>query len=351
MKKVILSLILTLMLLPIASVFSACGGDKGYNLNNLQKDFTEIATVNNNVIFDDGKLKFDYSNHSEITDLIESNYPSLEKYNFVFENSTVFISAYIDECSNNKSTNNVELKNNINNSLKEFSLAVRDVNECFDMFSEYLYENKENPRAENCVERFENLIYSYEKAYSTAGNLSNNLSNLYFNYVLKDGNPNVAELGIENFASTVIIKFESRLKYQISNLTQCFVEKYVGGDMANKIAHNQASFNLDSNSYKTNVESLTKPIVSIDAAVQKAEANKETFYNLAVQAQNFQSALNNDQNKFVLACNSIEYVVVNSNENKTPIEELNIAIINSNDSLVLAYNSVLSDMLDVITNT
>ena len=41
MKRKILSLLLVLMFIPTAFLFSACK-DKGYNLNNLQKDLMQL---------------------------------------------------------------------------------------------------------------------------------------------------------------------------------------------------------------------------------------------------------------------------------------------------------------------
>lgn len=350
LKKIVLSLILVLMLLPIASIFSACGKSDGYNLNKLQKQYWEIATANNNVVKEDDKLKIDYPNHSQIISTISTNYPSLEKYNTVFENLTEFMSSYVDECSNNRVTNNVKLKNQIKKDLNLFSIAVRDVNEAFDMFAEFIYTNKSTPRAEECVERYENLIFLYERAYQTASNLSNDLSNLYYNFVLKDGNPDIYKRGSSDFESLVVTKFESRLKYQISNLTQCFVEMYIGGDFAHKVANNEKTFNLSENSYSASVTALRDNITSVEGAIEKAETNKAEFYELSVQAQNFQTALNNNQSKFVKAYNDVEYVLVQPKGNKTAYEELCVSIVEENYNLVMGYNSVLADMLDIISN-
>ena len=74
MKRKILSLILVLMLLPIASVFSACGKDKGYNLNNLANDFNAIASDNNNIVLENGKFVFDYDRHNHLTYVLNKSF-------------------------------------------------------------------------------------------------------------------------------------------------------------------------------------------------------------------------------------------------------------------------------------
>ena len=356
MKKKILSLILVLMLLPIASLFGACGKNDGYNLNNLEKDFKKIAKANDNVELVEGVLTFDYSNHPEVQTVINSTepYTSLNNYNYVFYNLMNFACSYIDECSNNSSTNNVKIKNNIEQNLDELSKSINDVNECFNMFAEMVHVSQSNPTEKACLSRYENLIKTYEDMYQSAINFSNSLSNLYYNHILKDGNPNVYSIGLTNFdANMIITKFESRIKYQLSNLSQSFVEMYIGGNLADKIVNQETTFDLTQNDYSTKVQSLNKQIESIQIAVEKAnhEDNKQNFYSLAVQAQNIQEMLNNDREKFVEACNSIDYITVKASLSSTAYEDMCVSIIESNYDLVTTYNGVLSKMLDIVANS
>ena len=342
------------MLLPIASLFGACGKDDGYNLNNLQKDFNKIENENNNVVITDGNLTFDYSNHENINGIINSTspYTSLKDYNYVFTNSMSFICSYIDECSNNDATKNATLKNRIKNDLDKLSLTIRDVNECFDLFAEALYGNMANPKAQPCLDRYENLIYTYQAMYVSAGNLTNSLADLYYNHVLNDGNPNVFGGGKANFnVATVVNKFESRIKLQLSNLTQCFVETYISGDLAKKVAKSETTFSLTKYDYKTNVEALNKPIKSVQTAIEKAIVNKNDFYELSVQAQNFQTTLKNDIDKFVIACNDIDYAVIKTDATASAHDKMCVSIVESYYNLVSTYNNVLVKMLNIVTNS
>ena len=95
---------------------------------------------------------------------------------------------------------------------------------------------------------------------------------------------------------------------------------------------------------------LTDGKKGMQGAIEKAETNKAEFYELSVQAQNFQTALNNNQSKFVKAYNDVEYVLVQPKGNKTAYEELCVSIVEENYNLVMGYNSVLADMLDIISN-
>ena len=119
MKKKILSLILVLMLLPIASILVGCDEDKGYNLNNLQNDFNLIVYENNNIAQKNDGIVFDYSNYAELKTTIENTQPYsyLSDYNFIFDNLMKFPCSYVGACSTNGAVKNTSLKNQIKNYL------------------------------------------------------------------------------------------------------------------------------------------------------------------------------------------------------------------------------------------
>ena len=150
--------------------------------------------------------------------------------------------------------------------------------------------------------------------------------------------------------SLVVSKFESRIKYQLSNLSQNFVKMYISGDFAQKIVNSETTFNLNEHQYATNVEALDKELESVQVATEKANHtdNKLKFYNLAIQAQNIQETLNNDRDKFVEACNFVDYKQVKNDDSATAHEKMCVSIIESNYALVLAYNNVLTQMLDIV---
>ena len=353
MKRKLLSLILVLMLIPFASLFSACGNDDGYNLNHLQKDYNKIAKENNNVQMVEGNIVFDYSNHPFVENVISSiePYTSISSYNFVFENLMAFSNSYIDECSNNGKTKNAKIKNEVKENLNQLSKSIGDVNECFNMFAEMINVSQEDLTGNACLSRYENLIKTYEDMYQSAVNFTNSLSNLYYNHILRDGNPNIHSIKYEKFdANVVITKFESRIKYQLSNLSQCFVEMYIGGDFAEKIVNSETTFDLNQNNYLNNVTALEKEIESVQIAIEKANHinNKQNFYNLAIQAQNIQETLNNDRDKFVEACNFVDYCVAKTNISATALEEMCVGIVDSTHSLIVEYNNVLTQMLNIV---
>ena len=349
MKKKIISLILVLMLLPIASLFTACGKDKGYNLNALNTDFNHIKNEN-------GKFVFDYSSYENLDYIIRSYNPYVEllDYNYVFYNLMSFAYEYVPVCSNNFLTKEVGIKNQVRDDLVALKKSIGDVNKCVNMFASCVIDaSGEEITSFDCLTRFENLLSTYEDMFKKASNFNNSLSNLYFNYALRDGNPDVYSIGLENFDSSVVIsKLRARIKYQISSLSQNFVEIYIDGDLDERIAKEEKTFELDSEDYpyKSMVESIDKTFEEETATeiINKDQTKKETFYNLSVQAQNIQAIMNNDKDKFIIACNNIDYGLVVKEATITPYEQMCVDIIDGNYQLVCDYNYVLTEMLKTI---
>ena len=342
------------MLIPFASLFVACGKNDGYNLNNLNVDFYNIANESDNIVNKNGRLEFDYSSHNNLNEVLNSTapYTELTKYNEVFDNLMSFAFEYVAECSNNGLTDDANIKNTVEKDLASFKKSINDVDKNVNMFAEIInISYGVDVKADVCLLRYENLLVSYSKMFESAINFGNSLSNLYFNYILKDGNPNVYSIKLEDFNSSVVVnKLNSRVQYQISNLSQCFVEMYVDKNLAKQIANEETSFNLYNYNYLSNVAAIDKTFDEETASeIANNEANKEEFYNLSVQAQNLQSTLNNNKNKFVTACNDIDFIVINSNlDSANPHEEMCHYIILENYQLITEYNSVLSSMLNIL---
>lgn len=358
MKKKLLSLIMVLMLLPIVALFSACGKD-GYNLNNLNTSFKEIVTENENLKQSGKGFEFDYSNHEKLNTAINDTVPysELKDYNYVFNNLMGFTFEYIEVCSDNKVTDNVELKNEIERNLKDLKTSIHDVNECVNMLAEIINATNGNNLFEKvCLDRYKNLLKTYDSLFESAIRFNDSLTKLYFNHVLKDGNPNVyekvgAEFDTAKFDANVVVnKINSRIKFQVANLTKNYLETYVlGGQLAENIADIKAVFNLNYKNYQSNVTKISKQI-NETIAIERLNTNEklEAFYNLSVQAYNIQETINNDQSKYDYACNLICYVEVAKKEHPTANELMCLSIIQANQDLINNYNTVLANMLGIL---
>lgn len=350
MKKKILSLILVLMLLPIASLFSACGKKDGYNLNNLSADFSAIDKENNNINFVDGNVEFDYSSHAHLYEIFNglAPYKSMHTYNDLTNNILSFACEYVHACSNNDLTDNAALKNEVKTNLDNLKSAFSRVNENINVFAEIIHISyPDNLNADACLLRYENLLIAYEDLFNKSISFNNSLQDLYFNNILKDGNPNVASVSVENFdVNTVVSKLRSRIKYQISNLSQSYVEMEIDGkEFSKKVVSGEIVIDLTGTDYQNNVNALKDAL-----AAEKAGnvTNKDLFYDLAVKAYNIQATLNNDKGKFVLACNSIAYSNVIGDVKASAFEKMCADIIESNRDIIYYYNSVLTGMLAVV---
>ena len=360
MKKKILSLILVLMLLPFASLFVACGKENVTDLSGLDNEFNKIVTENNNISEVDGKFIFDYSVHDNLANIINENSPynELNNYNYVFDNLMSFSFSYIDECSIKDKDITEDIKNEVESNLADLKRSINNVNESVNMFAEMvIVANGEEITSPACILRFENLLVSYNTMFEKAINFSNSLSNLYFNHILKGGNPNVYGLGLDNFDANIVVnKFRSRAAYQLSNLSQSFVEMYVEGNLSRKIANKETTLDLTKYNYKSNIEAIVNAVGSNfeeNIAAEKAnnETNKFKFFELSVQSQNIQATLNNDRNKFVTACNDIDYVEVKNDETANAHDKMCVSIIEENYNLICNYNAVLAEMLQIMLNT
>ena len=353
MKKKILSLILIMMLLPIASIFSACSNSKGYNLDILDDEFYKITEQNNNLVNNNGVIEISYSSHENLGEIVASTdpYKQLANYNVLFNNLMSFPHNYIKSCSNNNLTDNAEIKNNVERDLNAFAKAMKDVNNCINIFAENVIVDTELTSAA-CLDRFENLLDSYLIMFEAASDFNSSLSNLYFNYILKDGNPDVYSMGENNYAPAVINKLRARVAFQIGNLSECFIEMFVDGTLAKRVASGTGTLDLSQYNYNANVGALNIAFEE-EGAVYKLSVNSENnskFYEYAVKAHNIQATLNNDRQKFLTACKKIKFSNVIENDYADPFEKICSHIILNNFELVKQYNSVLVNMLNTIKN-
>ena len=353
MKSKIWSLILVLMLLPMASIFSACKKEDNSDLSLLDDTFYNIASENNNIKIVDDKLLFDFSSHEKMANLVDTTapYSELQKYVEVYNNLMTFTFSYIDNCSINSKAITKDVKDQIESDVHEFSKAIKNVNEKFNMLSEIVIVSENDTLNNACVGRFENLLNSYQTLFQTAINLNSSLNDLYFNKIVNNSNPDVYSVGeVKLNPGDVISKLESRVKSQISCLTESFVEMYIDENLSNAIANQTLTMDLIFKEYKTNIDNIViYQDINEEELIEQANTNKKAFYNLAVKAQNIQSTQNNNRGKFIVACNAIEYTTIKNNSNATAYQKMCVSIIEENEKMLKEYNDVLLAMIKIGT--
>lgn len=360
MKK-LLCLLLVAILIPSVFVFSACGNDNAYKLSSLSADYSKIDDYEN-VKMEKNKIVFDYDkfvyeNEHILTYCIDNvePYTELKNYNTLLNNILIFVYEYIDVCSNDNIEADAKIRNEVKFNLDEMNSAIKDVDTYINQWYDVIrFKYNDNILDSACLSRFETLLESYSDLYQKAINFSNTISRIYYKYALNDSNPNIYEKGYAQFdASVVVSKLPGRIRYQISNLSQSFVEMYVDGeDLAKFITDETSSgfgkMDLTQYNYLNSVNSISKDI-DLNKAVEIANniANKEKFYNLAIDAYNIVNIIDNDYEMFIKACNNVIYTEVNSSSSS--LDQVYAKLIENNKFIINRYNLVLTEMVDIIT--
>ena len=364
MKKRFLSLLLVLFLLPSIFLFGGCG-EEGYKLTNLEADYKKMVSNCDNITMQDNKIVFDYTNHKLGNQeyLVEAinvaPYNQINNYNALFDNLMGFVYEYVDVCSNKNIDASNEIKNNLKQDLDNLSIAINDVDAYINQWAELIqFHYNDDITNEQCVARFKTLLASYNNLYQSAINFSNAVADLYYNYALNDSNPRIDNIELDKFdASVIISKLQGRVKYQVSNLSQVFVEKYIDGqDLETVITTKDEEYgfvgvlDLNISAYLDKVNSIERVFgAGFDAETAVTIANgaskKQDFYDYAIQAYNMQNILDNDNSMFISACNKVAYGKANLEfDDQAKYKE----IIDDYNAVVNNYNSVLVSMIDLL---
>lgn len=358
MKKQILSLLLVLLIVPSVFLFSGCKDDS-YQLKNLETDYQNMVSGCENIKCEDNKIVFDYSKHligstQYLNEVIKIEpYNQILNYNELFNNLMCFVYENIDSCSNNNIEASAETRNELKTEIDDLGLALRSVDVYINQWAEAVEFNYAGDDLLNvqCISRYRYLLSAYNELYQNAISFSNSIANLYYNNALSNSNPRIDNIELADFDSGIVIaKLQSRVQYQISNLSQLFVEKYVDGfNMEYVIAPLTGvygSLNLNKDNYQTKVNKLKTVIndsfdVETAITIANGESKKQTFYNWSIMAYNLQNILDNDNFMFVSACNKIQY-------GKAEADDRYKIIIDNYDSVVQQYNIALLQMIDCL---
>lgn len=364
MKKQFLSLLLVLLFVPSIFLFVGCG-EESYKLTKLESDYCDIVENCDNIKIENNKIIFDYSNHKLgnnaylVSAINVEPYNQLNNYNTLFDNLMGFTYEYIDVCSNKNIEASATTRNSLKKDLDELSIALNDVDTYINQWAEVIeFHYNDDITNEQCLARFKTLLSAYNNLYQTSINFSNGLASLYYNNALNDSNPRIDNVELADFDSSVIIsKLQSRVKYQVSNLSQVFVEKFVDGRGLETIITTkdeetelfEGELDLNQNDYLDKVDSIERVFgAGFDAETAVTIANgaskKETFYNYSVQAYNLQNIIENDNEMFISACNKVVYGKANLDVDQVKYKE----IIDDYSYVVNEYNEILSSMINLM---
>lgn len=359
MKRRFLILLLILVLIPGGLVFVGCGNQNGYNISNLDKDFYAIAEENYFIVKTNNELIVDYgkyqNNGKEILNTLINaeayQYRYIKDYDKLLHNILDFTFEYIDICSTYNNSVDKNLRNKTETDLNALKRAFADFNYSLDSFGDAVASNAHlsNPINDVNISKFKSTLNKYEDLLEASIKFSEDIFKIYYTS-LNDANPNFLENKAEFKASMVINRIENRAKFQTNNLTRLFVEKYiVDEDLEAKIAKNENNHIFTTAEYQNYLQAVRKinSRVKVETAEENANAN-ENFFELSVQMYNAQEILNNDYDKFVAACNKIDYQEVKNKKDKTEMEEMCLKIIDDYDYLVTEYNTILIQLINIM---
>jgi len=362
MKK-IFSLILLVLLVPCVALFNGCG-DKGYQLSKVDDDVINMSTKYECLVMEEGVMKFSYDSYLDgevdyINNIISTQkpYTYLNDYNMLFDNLMAFSFEYLEECASDDIKVDKDLRNQLEQELIALDNDMANINTVTNTWASTIksaYKDSNIDITENvvCLTRFKDLLKFYDELFISAINVSNTMSTIYFEYVLNDANPNYYDITLAEFdAGMVVNKLDARIKFQISNLTQSYIEMYISaGDLAEKLIdvnNNYGNLDLNAYDYATRVNAIKgRDFVSENATnTANSSANKETFYNTAIELYNIQEVLRDNTNMFITACNDIEYKNVVADNDVSVYDNMCVDIIESHHYLIGQYNLVLDRLL------
>ena len=365
MKRRIFSIILCLLLIPGAMIFSACG-ESGYDLTELYDDYIAIGDHYNNVnISNDGEIEFDYSVYTDsdgghyLQDAISSQYPYVYLdtfYNNLLENSLIFVSNYIDVISVDNLDASESERDALKASLDRFDEALGNTSSAVDELARIVRGNlmSGNITNQTCRAELKVVFDSYDELFSASFELNANVANIYFKYSVPASNTNISTIDISNFdALTVTNYLDGKSKSHISNLSFAYVEKFVaGGELSRQlttpIGNQYPSLGEDYSAYLEEVNSIFDvPDASIGLNITQG-ANKQTFYNTAIRLYNLQTIMNNDLNMYLYACENLNYVSANVASNLDQQDATNKDIIDNYNIVLTEYTDTLVDIFEIM---
>lgn len=363
MKRKLLSLIIAFVLIGSGLVLAACGGSSdGYNLSNLITDYkTQIGEISNVNVLNDNTIEFDYSqyvyNGREYLLDVVNNYEPYKYlqtyYNEMLKNSMAFIYSYIGICSNNNIDAPAELKDEVKSNLDKLVFSLKKTGSNVEAVADKI--RKDNPPMQaECLNSLKNLFDSYDELYQSAFNLSSTLSQIYFNNAYSNSNPDYSNTSVNDYdANNTVLLLNSRIKYQIANLTQSYVEiNLKGSDLSKSFTTvgNIASIPYSYSTYTNKINDIDMIVDDTFGVTVNASDSKQEFLSSAIALYNCLSTLKNDYAIYHKACNDIVYSKVVRDANATRYEKTCAEIIKNHAYVVDEMNSVIANMLNILNS-
>lgn len=355
MKRVFLSLILSVLMLGSSIVFASCKKDT-FKLKNMNQTYVSAIEKLENVKIDEKGLEFIYNKNKEnFQNEINKadNYPYTNIKTFytpLINYSTSFINNYISKCSSNEITVKKQQRKEIEIALNNYIASIEEVN---NQISNVAVMVNINPASPSTHLKLQDLFSSYENLCQSAFTFSDYLQEMYFDYVA-DYNTNPSLETINNFD---INKHAILLNAKLANTKVELAEVYIEKNVKDKnypeklVQKTEGVFNMvdaSFNSFNTLAKSIDKGnmnIASIVSAINQDSTMKQNFYNQSIILYNIEQALNDNKPMFDKSKASIDYKTELVNKNITPLNKIHLKAIDDYELIINKYAEAFAQTL------
>ena len=354
-KKSFISLIICIMLIFGGCIFTGCKKEEGYNISNLSTNFKAISYSNIKYNETYNKIDINYASFKDgnqqeyFVRLINDTttpYSVLTKFGTLFDNSMTFSYAYLSNCDYARDVS-IDLRNQIKSELddlkKELGILDKNITTLAEVIN-FEITAEGSTTSVTCLDKFEVVLKSYSDVLQASFNFNNTLTKVYFNYCLKSAKKDYSKIDLLDFnTSEGVGNLNARIKEQIINLTQTYFEMNLKSEdiyLSLKNSNNAEFYEkYGYNTYLSDLNSINKTISAID------EDNKQKLLDANIKLYNIQVLLENENDMYKFASNSIDYLTVNSDLNATTVDIAKAQIISDHADLIALTNSVIADTL------
>lgn len=353
-KRVFVSLILCFMLVFTGAIFTACKKDAGYDLNNLNTDFTSINYVNIKYNTTYKKIEIDYSKYlldgnQYLTNEINtptSPYSVLGKFDTLLQNSMEFTYSFMDNIAKTKNVN-TNLRNQTKRELDVLKGKLKLLDEDISVLAEKMeitLKSHQPSTSTTCLDEFEILLSAYSDVLQASYNFNTSISTIYFDYCLTTAKKDYSKINLQDFSTSEGVgNLNARIKEQIVNLTQTYFEENLKSKEVFKQLKTETSDSFNSNfNYALYITDLSK-INNVISSV--TEDKKQSLLNANIKLYNIQSILNNERDMYKKASNEIDYISVKNDINASNYDIVKAQIIEDHNTFIKHINKTITDIL------
>lgn len=355
MKK-LLSIVLAVLILPTICLSLTACKDKPSIKNfyssyiNIAKDKTNLVLVDAVDIYQENsstkKIAIKFSN--ELIDLTENEYPYkylTELYQPLLDDllSPVY---FFGETVSNKATVNDDTAEQLLSLLKSLENNYNEI----DYYAGILMASLKSTNNQNSnLSALNKLFEQYENTFTTAGQLSSLVCDIYFNNVVSNSNIDYSNMDYTDLndgdLTTITINTRTRLYYYKSLYANVYNQLRIrGGNLGYSLIYENAS--IPEYTPYTNIAKITNLTKKSD---QFLITNKQSIYKYTVSLYNIQNTLDLAYQHFNTATQHVTYLNFLAGSSTTQVNYYNM-IQQFSQGIVQDSYEVLNGLITLLYN-